>query len=142
MYRAIAARPPDSPPAVILPPESALWLSPATDTAPRRRDHHRQTIQEKGRRGWEKAVGWGKRSLGETAMFRDQTRIAPTWRARKFAAQKTEAGVAGSVLHRLPPLGRPRAERVREETRQESWLPLTAFTHQYPIENERVPRQE
>ena len=38
---------------------------------------HIQMIQEKGRRGWEKAVGYGQRSLVETAMFRYKTLIGP-----------------------------------------------------------------
>jgi hypothetical protein len=113
VYRAIAARQPDSPPAVIIPPRVTAVLSPTTDVAPSRRDRHIQTIQEKGRRGWERAVGYGKRSLVETAMFRYQTLIGPTLRARKFAAQQTEAHVACSVINRMTPLGRPRSQRVR-----------------------------
>jgi hypothetical protein len=36
-------------------------------------------IQDKGRLGWQKAVGYGWRSLGETAMFRYKTGIALGW---------------------------------------------------------------
>jgi hypothetical protein len=70
-------------------------------------------IQEKGRRGGQKAVGYGKRSLVETAMFRYKTLIGPTLRARTLASQKTEARVACSVINRMTQLGRPISQRVR-----------------------------
>jgi 3-deoxy-D-manno-octulosonic-acid transferase len=70
-------------------------------------------IQEKGRRGWEKAVGYGKRSLVETAMFRYKVLIGPTLRARKQAAQKSEARIACVVINRMTQLGLPISQRVR-----------------------------
>jgi len=112
VYRTIAARQPDSPPAVIIPPRATAVLRP-TGTAPSPRDRHIQTIQEKGRRGWERAVGYGKRSLVETTMFRYKTLIGPTLRARKFAAQQVEARVVCSVLNRMTQLGMPLSQRVR-----------------------------
>jgi transposase len=113
VYRAIAERQPQLPPAVIIPPRATAVLSPMADTTPSRRDQHIQIIQEKGRRGWQKAVGYGKRSLVETAMFRYKTLIGPTLRARKFAAQQVEARVACCVINRMTQLGMPRSERVR-----------------------------
>ena len=70
-------------------------------------------IQEKGRRGWEKAVGYGRRVLVETAMFRYKTLIGPTLRARKFAAQQVEARVACSVINRMTERGMPISQRVK-----------------------------
>ena len=113
VYRAIIARQPDSPPVVIIPPRITAVLSPAAEAVPSPRDRHIQTIQEKGRRGWERAVGYGKRSLVETAMFRYQTLIGPTRRARKFTAQQSEARVACSVLNRMTQLGMPISQRIR-----------------------------
>src|SRR3982751_6996053 len=112
VYRAIAARQPDSPPAVVIPPRATAVPSAVVDTAPSLRDQHIQIIQEKGRRGWERAVGYGQRSLVETAMFRYKARIGPTLRARTLPAQETEARVACSVLNRMAPLGRPISQRV------------------------------
>jgi hypothetical protein len=62
---------------VIIPPQATAVLSPTTDIVPSLRDRHIQTIQEKGRRSWQKAVGYGKRALVETAMFRYKTLIGP-----------------------------------------------------------------
>jgi hypothetical protein len=70
-------------------------------------------IQEKGRRGWQKAVGYGKRALVETAMFRYKALIGPSLRARSLPAQKSEARAACALIHRMTPLGRPISQRVR-----------------------------
>jgi hypothetical protein len=58
-------------------------------------------------------VGYGKRSLVETAMFRYKALIGPTLRSRKFAAQQVEARVACSVINRMTELGMPISQRVR-----------------------------
>jgi hypothetical protein len=79
-------------------------LSPHADRTPSLRDRHIQIIQEKGQRGWQKEVGYGKRSLVETAMFRYKTLIGPALRARTLTAQKTEARLVRSA-HNVP-LGR------------------------------------
>jgi hypothetical protein len=113
VYRAVAQRQPQPPPAVIIPPRATAVLGPTTGTVPSLRDRHIQMIQEKGRRGWERAVGYGQRSLVETAMFRYKTLIGPTLRARKFEAQQVEARVACSVLNRMTQLGMPISQRVR-----------------------------
>jgi Transposase DDE domain len=112
VYRTIAECQPDSPPAVIIPPRATAVLRPTTDTAPSLRDRHIQTIQEKGRRGWQRAVGYGQRSLVETAMFRYKVLIGPTLRSRTLAAQKTEARVACSVLNRMTRCGMPVSQRI------------------------------
>jgi hypothetical protein len=98
---------------VIIPPRITAVLSSGTDKIPSWRDRHIHLIQEKGRRSWEKAVGYGKRSLVETAMFRYKTLIGPTLRARKFEAQQVEARVACSVINRMTELGMPISQRVR-----------------------------
>jgi hypothetical protein len=112
VYRAIAERQSDPPPAVIIPPRATAVLRPTPGTAPSPRDRHIQTIQGKGRRGWERAVGYGKRSLVETAMFRYKTLIGPTLRARTLPAQRTEARVDCCVINQMTQLGMPLSQRV------------------------------
>jgi hypothetical protein len=58
-------------------------------------------------------VGYGKRALVETAMFRYKVLIGSTLRARQVAAQKSEAQVACAVIHRMTQLGMPISQRVR-----------------------------
>ena len=113
VYRAVAERQPEPPPAVIIPPRVTAVPGPLADIAPSLRDQHIQVIHERGRRGWQKAVGYGKRSLVETAMFRYKTLIGPTLRARTLTAQRTEAHLACSVINRMTQLGMPLSQRVR-----------------------------
>src|ERR671911_820410 len=101
VYRAVAERQPDPPAAVIIPPRASAVPSPTADTTPSQRDQHLRMIQDKGRMGWQKAVGYGRRSLGETAVFRYKTIIGRSLRARTLPAQKTEAKVGCSVLKLL-----------------------------------------
>src|SRR5215218_6871125 len=70
VYRAVAARQPNPPVAVIIPPRVTAVPSPIADTEPTQRDQHLRMIRDRGRMGWQKAVGYGRRSLGETAVFR------------------------------------------------------------------------
>ncbi len=69
-------------------------------------------IQDRGRLGWQKAVGYGRRSPGETAVFRYKTIIGRNLRARTLPAQKTEARVDCSVLSRMTRLGMPVSQRI------------------------------
>ena len=71
VYRAVAERQSDPPVAVVIPPRSTAVPGTAAGTAaPSQRDRHIELIRDKGRLGWQQAVGYGRRSLGETAMFR------------------------------------------------------------------------
>src|SRR5215211_149835 len=112
VYRAVAERQPDPPAAVIIPPRATAVASPSADTAPTQRDRHLRMIRDKGRLGWQKAVGHGRRSLGETAVSRHKAIIGRGLRARTLPAQKTEARAACSVLDRLARLGMPVSQRT------------------------------
>jgi len=112
VYRAVAARQPDPPVAVIIPPRSTAVPSPDAGTTPTQRDRHIQMIGDKGRIGWQKATGYGRRSHAETAMFRYKAIIGSSLRARTLSAQKTEAKVGCSVLNRMTRLGMPVSQRI------------------------------
>ena len=112
VYRAVSERQPDPPAAVIIPPRTTAVPSSTADTAPTQRDRHIRMIRDKGRMGWQKAVGYGKRSLGEAAVFRYKTIVGRGLRARTLPAQKTEARVGCSVLNRMTGLGMPLSQRT------------------------------
>ena len=112
VYRAVAEHQPDPPAAVVVPPRASAVPGPTANTAPTQRDRHLQTIQDRGRMGWQKAVGYGRRSLGETAVFRYKAIIGRGLRARTLPGQKTEARVGCSVLNRMTRLGMPVSQRI------------------------------
>jgi hypothetical protein len=112
VYRAVSAHQPDPPAAVIIPPRATAVPSPTAGITPTQRDQHIRMIHDKGRMGWQKAVGYGKRSLGETAMFRYKAIIGRRLRARTLPSQKTEARAACSVLNRMTRLGMPVSQRI------------------------------
>jgi transposase len=110
VYRAIADRAPEA--EVIIPPRATAKLSDQLDRASTRRDRHIQTIAQRGRLGWQRATGYGRRSLVETAMYRYQTLIGRSLRARSLPGQKVEARMACAVINRMTRLGMPVSSRV------------------------------
>src|SRR5208337_1551638 len=81
VYQAVADRAPAA--TVIIPPRATAMVSEVSAAgAPTPRDRHIEMIAAKGRLGWQKAVGYGRRSLVETGMLRYKTIIGRTLRAR------------------------------------------------------------
>jgi transposase len=110
VYRIIAERDPAT--AVIIPPRSTAVPSNNAETAPTQRDRHLQVIQERGRVGWQKAVNYGRRSLGEVAMMRYKTLIGRRLHARTLPTQKTEAAAGCKVINIMTQLGMPVSQRI------------------------------
>lgn len=105
VYRAVAAHSPEA--EVIIPPRSSAVASEAAGSTPSQRDCHIQLISEHGRLGWQRAVRYGRRSLGEVAMMRYKQLIGRSLRARSLPAQKVEAAVACKVMNIMTSLGMP-----------------------------------
>ena len=112
MYRAVSERQPTPPVTVIIPPRATAVPSTRADSTPSQRDRHIRMIRDKGRLGWQKAVGDGRRSLEATAVSRHKAIIGRGLRARTLPAQKTEARAACSVLNRMTRLGMPVSQRI------------------------------
>ena len=110
VYRVIAEREPAA--AVIIRPRSTAVPSNTAETAPTQRDQHLRMIQERGRLGWQKAVNYGRRSLGEVAMMRYKTLIGRRLHARTLPTQKTEAAAACKVINIMTRLGMPVSQRI------------------------------
>ena len=77
--------------------------------------------------GWQKAVGYGKRSLVETAFYRYKVLVGRSLRARTLSAQKVEARIACTVINRMTSLGIP--ERSPENRHRGRGLSSTPFMH-------------
>jgi hypothetical protein len=86
--------------------------SDTAETAPTPRDRHLQLIQERGRLGWQKAVNYGRRSLGEVAMMRYKTVIGRRLHARTMPTQEAEAAAGCKVLNIMTRLGMPVSRRI------------------------------
>jgi Transposase DDE domain len=112
-YAAAAARQPDPPPDVVVPPRASAAV-PSTDDPAKQspRDRHVRLIAEKGRMGWQRATGYGRRSLGETAVGRYKHLIGPKLRARTLPGQQGEVALAVQALNRMIRAAKPVSVRV------------------------------
>jgi hypothetical protein len=61
---------------------------------------------------WQRATGYGRRSLAETAIGRHKAIIGPRLRARTLSAQRGEAAIAVAVLNRMIRVAKPISVRV------------------------------
>ena len=112
VYRAVADRQPDPPPDVVIPPRASAVPSTDAGGPPSQRDRHIQFIAQKGRMAWQRATGYGRRSLAETAVGRYKALIGPRLRARTLSPQRGEAAIAVAVLNRMIHAAKPISVRV------------------------------
>ncbi len=112
VYRAIASHQPDPPPDVVIPPRASAVSSTEDPRAQSQRDRHIRLIAEKGRMGWQKAVGYGRRSLAETAVGRYKAIIGPKLCARSLPAQQGEVAMAAEMLNRMIRVAKPVSTRL------------------------------
>lgn len=107
VYRAVADHQPHPPPDVVIPPRASAVPSAEDAGAQDRRDRHIRFIVERGRMAWQRATGYGRRSLAETAAGRHKAIIGPRLRARGLPAQRGEAAIAVEVLNRMIRVAKP-----------------------------------
>ena len=89
------------PPEVIIPPRADAVPSTTDPDKQSPRDCHIQLMAERGRIGWQRATGYGKRNHVETTMGRYKHLIGPKLRARSRSAQHGEVALAVQVLNRM-----------------------------------------
>jgi hypothetical protein len=112
VYQAVASRQPDPPPDVVIPPRASAVASTEDADAHSRRDRHIRSIAERGRMAWQRATGYGRRSLAETTVGRYKAIIGPKLRARSLPAQQGEAAIAVAALNRMIRVAKPVSVRV------------------------------
>ena len=110
VYADVAGRHPDAD--VIVPPRSTAVPSGTAETAPTRRDRHLRLIAEKGRMGWQKAMGYNKRARAEAAIGRWKRVIGDGLRSRTDRRRTPEVDVGVRALDRMLDLGRPTYVRI------------------------------
>ena len=70
----------------------------------KKRDDFIDRIREIGRKEWKKEVGYHRRSLAETAMFRMKTLLGNKLKTRTMAHQQTETAIRCLVLNKMASL--------------------------------------
>ena len=106
VYDAAAARQHEPPPRVVIPPRASSVINPDADIQTVR-DRPVKYIAEKGRLAWQKATGYGRRSLVETTIGRYKHIIGLRLRARSTAGQNGEAAIAIHPLNRMIQIAKP-----------------------------------
>ncbi len=97
VYKAASLCQHDPPPAIVIPPRASSTVN-TNDAGTRAvRDRHVQHIAEKGRMAWQKATGYGRRSLVETTIGRYKHIIGPKLRARSSGCQQGDVAIAVQV---------------------------------------------
>ena len=112
VYQAVARRQSGPVPDIVIPPRASAVLSRQSAEAQSQRDHHVRIIAEKGRMAWQKATGYGRRSLAETAVGRYKAIIGPKMRARILPAQQGEIAIAAEVLNHMIRVAKPASLRA------------------------------
>ena len=107
VYQVVITHQSDPVPDIVIPPRASAVPSAQSAEAQSQRDHHVRIIAEKGRMAWQKATGYGRRSLAETAVGRYKTIIGPKLRARILPAQQGETAIATEVLNRMIRVAKP-----------------------------------
>ncbi|QRM35541.1 IS5 family transposase [Microvirga sp. VF16] len=96
--------------AVVIPPRVNA-VDRSRIEPPSQRDRHIAAITTDGRMTWQAVMGYGKRSLVESAIGRSKAVIGRRLRARSFGAQQTEAALGCTVLNRMLACARPKSVR-------------------------------
>ena len=74
------------------------------------RDEAIRSIRQVGRKQWKKDIGYHRRSLAETAMYRMKCCFGDKLKNRKLPNQRAEVRIRCKILNRFTQLGMPRFE--------------------------------
>ena len=93
----------------IIPPRrnAKIKQNGNSKTPPLERDEAIREIRRVGRKQWKKDIGYHRRSLSETAMYRMKTCFGNQLKNREIENQKTEARLRCKVLNHFTHLGLP-----------------------------------
>jgi hypothetical protein len=69
-----------------------------------------ETIESQGRAAWKQAVGYHRRSLAETAMYRLKTLFGAGLKARRFGSQVAEVYARLAAMNTMTRLGMPESQ--------------------------------
>jgi hypothetical protein len=93
---------------VIPPQHNAKIKQHGNCTAdPLARDEAVRGIRQRGRRSWKREIGYHRRSLAETTMYRLKQIFGDHLKNRAFPNQQTESRLRCKILNRFTQLGLP-----------------------------------
>lgn len=92
-----------------IPPQknAKIWQHGNTKQERINRDENLRRIRQVGRKKWKQEVGYHRRSLAETQMYRLKTIFGERVSARKFEGQATQMLLRCAALNRMTHLGMP-----------------------------------
>lgn len=98
----------------IIPPQRNAKISQHGNSSqsPLSRDVAIRAIRRRGRRRWKEDVGYHRRSLSETAMYRMKCCFGDHLKNRLIPNQKTEARLRSKLLNKFTHLGLPEFEWI------------------------------
>jgi hypothetical protein len=79
----------------------------ASAEAIKKRDAVIKEVEKLGRAQWKRQIGYHRRSLAETAMFRIKTLLGNRLQTRRFEHQKTEIAIWCRAINKMTALGMP-----------------------------------
>jgi Transposase DDE domain len=96
----------------IIPPQHNAKIKQHANSSapPLPRDEAIRGIRQSGRKSWKKEIGYHRRSLAETTMFRLKTIFGSELKNRDFENQQTEARLRCKILNRFTQRGLPEFE--------------------------------
>jgi len=93
----------------VIPPREDAAMQNRKDGRRKERDAAIREIGKIGRKGWKERIGYHRRSLSETGMYRMKTIFGGTLKNRKFENQQTEVRLRCKLLNKLTTLGMPKS---------------------------------
>jgi hypothetical protein len=99
---------------IVIPPrrDAKIWQHGNCKKPPLPRDQNVRRIRQVGRKKWKVELGYHRRSLAETAVFRFKIIFGHTLTTRTLPRQITEARIKVVALNRMTQLGMPDSYRV------------------------------
>lgn len=96
----------------IIPPRrnAKIWRHGNSGGRPLTRDVAIREIRRRGRRQWKEDIGYHRRSLSETAMYRMKCCFGDHLKNRELPNQRTEARIRSKILNKFTHLGLPQFE--------------------------------
>jgi hypothetical protein len=98
----------------IIPPRrnAKIWQHGNSGKHPLSRDAAVREIRRRGRRQWKERIGYHRRSLSETAMYRMKCCFGDHLKNREISNQRTEARIRSKILNKFTHLGLPQFEWI------------------------------